>query len=320
MSEWIANRKMIHVPHQGPSKLTRNIEKDSKLRSKLGSMFEFLRNLTNQPAGAVGLLMVGGLILAALFAPHISPYDPIAQDIPNRLAGPSLDHFLGTDYLGRDFLSRIIFGARVALLVSLPAVFIALTAGLILGLLAGYRGGMIDLIVVTITDTLQAFPGLILALALLSVFDPSNTNLIVVIAFAFTPGYMRISRALTLNIKNRSFIVAEQALGSSPLYIIRKHIFPNVLPPVLILIAMNLSQAIIIEAGLSFLGLGVRPPNPSWGAMLHDGFEYMRLSPWGVIWSGLALMVATFGFTIVGESIRDVVDPRLVSSQRIREL
>lgn len=311
---------MTHVPHQGLSNSTPNIQIDNKLRKSFSSALEFLRNLTNQPGGIIGLSMVSALILAALFAPHISPYNPIAQDIPNRLAGPSLDHFLGTDYLGRDLLSRIIFGARVALTVSVPAVFLALTTGLILGLLAGYRGGLLDLIVVTITDTLQAFPGLILALALLSVFDPSSTNLIVVIAFAFTPGYMRISRALTLNIKNRSFVTAEQALGSSPLYIIRRHIFPNVLPPVLILIAMNLSQAIIIEAGLSFLGLGVRPPNPSWGAMLHDGFEYIRLSPWAVIWSGLALMVATFGFTIVGESIRDVVDPRLASSQRIREL
>lgn len=291
-----------------------------KRRSLSSRSFSLLQDILQRPGGLIGTTLTVALIVTALLAPLITPHDPISQDIANRLSGPGGAYWLGTDHLGRDLLSRIIFGARISLTVAVPSVSLGLSFGLILGLAAGYLGGLVDLVVVTVADAIQAFPGIVLALAIIAILDPSLTNLIFVIAFAFAPGYMRMSRALVFNIKNRPFIAAEEALGARTAYVIRRHVFPNVIPPILVLIAINLSQAIIIEAGLSFLGLGVRPPTPSWGIMLADGFEYIRQSPWGVMWSGLALMVATFGFTMVGETLRDVVDPRMASQQRVRQL
>ena len=296
------------------------IHTNRRHRSLGSRSFFFLRDILQRPGGLIGTVLMVALIITAVFAPLIAPYDPIGQDIPNRLSGPTGSYWLGTDHLGRDLLSRILFGARISLTVAVPSVCLGLSFGLILGLAAGYIGGVIDLVVVTVADAIQAFPGIVLALAIIAILDPSLTNLILVIAFAFAPGYMRISRALVFNMKNRPFIAAEEALGARTAYIILRHVFPNVVPPILVLIAINLSQAIIIEAGLSFLGLGVRPPTPSWGIMLADGFEYIRQSPWGVIWSGLALMIATFGFTMVGETLRDIVDPRMASQQRFRQL
>jgi len=279
-----------------------------------------LREMTRRPEGLIGVILIATFLAVAILAPMLSPYTPSAQDVPRRLSGPSADYWLGTDHLGRDILSRIIHGGRVSMAVAVPSVAAALVMGLALGVPSGYFGGRLDLLIVTVSDTLQAFPTLVLALTLLVVLPPSQTSLILVIAFAFTPSYLRITRALVLNMKNRAFVSAARSLGATARYTIWRHILPNVLPPLLVINAMNLSQAIIVEAGLSFLGLGVRPPTPSWGLMLFDGFQHIRVSPWAVIWSGLALMVSTFGFTMVGETARDLVDPSLVSDQRMRQL
>ena len=278
-----------------------------------------LRELVRRPAGIVGLVMVGGLVFAAVFAPLLAPHDPAAQDVYNRLAGPSWSHPFGTDNIGRDLLSRVLYGARMSLEVAIPAVLLALLVGLLLGLTSGYVGGLVDTAIGTVTDALQAFPALVLALALLAAVGPSQRNLILVIAVAFTPGYIRIARALVLNMKHRPFVLAEQALGAKTAYIIRRHVFPSVVPTLLVLVAIDLATAMVVESGLSFLGLGVQPPTPSWGSVLFEGFQFVRVSPWAVIWSGLALMVATLGFTILGETTRDIVDPRL-ASHRVRQI
>jgi peptide/nickel transport system permease protein len=270
-----------------------------------------LREVVRRPAGAFGLLVIALLLVLVAFAQWIAPYDAAAQDIPARLQGPTLAHPFGTDQLGRDILSRIIFGTRVELSVALPSVAAALLAGLVLGLVAGYLGGRVDTALVILMDSVQAFPAIILALTLLVLLGPSLASLVVVIAVAFTPQFARVTRASVLALKQNVFVEAERALGASPPRIVLVHIAPNVLPPLFVLLAMNIPSAITTEAGLSFLGVGVQPPTPSWGVILADGFSRVRDSPSAVVFTGLALMITTLGFTLLGETIRDAIDPRL---------
>jgi peptide/nickel transport system permease protein len=277
-----------------------------------------LREVARRPAGLFGLIVVGGLFFLAIFAPFIAPYDPAEQDIPNRLQGPSWDHLLGTDQLGRDILSRLIFGVRVALSVALPGVVAALVIGLVLGLIAGYIGGRTDNATIIMMDTLQAFPAVILALVLLALLGASRTSVIIVIAVAFAPNYARVTRALVLTTKQNQFVEAARSLGAGNSRIVGIHILPNVIAPLFILLAMDLPAAITIEAGLSFLGLGVPPPTPSWGVILQDAFDRVRDIAWPIVWAGLTLMVVTLGCTFLGETLRDVADPRLAGVRRWR--
>jgi peptide/nickel transport system permease protein len=277
-----------------------------------------LREVARRPAGLFGLIVVGGLFFLAIFAPLVAPYDPAEQDIPNRLQGPSWDHLLGTDQLGRDILSRLIFGVRVALSVALPGVAAALVIGLVLGLIAGYIGGRTDNATIVMMDTLQAFPAVILALVLLALLGASRTSVIIVIAVAFAPNYARVTRALVLTTKQNQFVEAARSLGAGNSRIVGIHILPNVIAPLFILLAMDLPAAITIEAGLSFLGLGVPPPTPSWGVILQDGFDRVRDVAWPIVWAGLTLMVVTLGCTFLGETLRDVADPRLAGVRRWR--
>ena len=288
----------------------------SEVRSGLSSLFHLLREVARRPSGLFGLTVVVLLTLVLVFAPALAPYDDAKQDIPNRLQGPSAEHWLGTDHLGRDLLSRLIFGTRVALGTAFPAVLGALVGGLLLGLVAGYAGGNVDNAILILTDSLQAFPAVILALALLALLGPSTGNVMLVIAIAFMPGYARVVRAQVLSVKENPFIEVERSLGASNARIILVHILPNILAPLMILLAMDLPSAITFEAGLSFLGLGVRPPTPSWGVILADGFSKIRNSPWPVLWAGLALMITTLGFTLFGETLRDLLDPKLAGSRR----
>lgn len=277
-----------------------------------------VREVARRPAGLFGLLVVVALLLVVVAAPVFAPYDDAAQQISDRLEGPSRDHVLGTDELGRDLLSRLLFGTRVALGVAFPAVLGALACGLVLGMIAGYIGGRIDRALLVVMDTLQAFPAVILALALLAVLGASLRNVIVVIVVSFTPGYARVVRALVLAAKQNQYVEAERSLGASDVRIAVVHILPNIVAPLFILLAMDIPSAITVEAGLSFLGLGVQPPTPSWGVILADGFDRVRDTPWPVLWAGLALMVTTLGFTMLGETLRDVVDPRLAGLRRWR--
>jgi peptide/nickel transport system permease protein len=276
-----------------------------------------LRHMVHSPSGAIGMLIVIVLAVMLLFAPILAPYDYAEQDISNRLQGPTVSHLLGTDHLGRDLLSRIVFGSRVTMGVALPAVLSSLSAGLVLGLAAGYLGGRVDALCLVLMDAIQAFPAIFLALALMAVVGPSLQSVVFVIAVAFTPGYWRIVRAQVLSIRERPYIEAERSLGASSTRVVFVHILPNILAPLITLLAMDLPYAVTFEAGLSFLGLGVQPPTPSWGLILAQGFEWIRSAPWMVLWTGLILMLTTLGFTLFGEALRDVLDPRLAGTRRI---
>jgi peptide/nickel transport system permease protein len=252
-----------------------------------------------------------------LFAPLLAPYEYAEQDIPSMLQGPTSAHWLGTDHLGRDLWSRIVYGARIALGVAVPAVGLALLGGLVLGLVAGYVGGVVDDVTLVLLDSLQAFPAVILALTILALLGPSLVNVIIVIGLAWTPGYARITRAQVLTTKQNPYIEVERSLGASQPRILAFHLLPNIVAPLLILTAMDLPVVITFEAGLSFLGLGVRPPTPSWGVILADGFNFIRQSPWPITWAGLTLIITTLGFTLFGETLRDVLDPALSGTRGV---
>jgi peptide/nickel transport system permease protein len=270
-----------------------------------------LGDVLRRPLGALGFGIVLAFILTVLLASILAPYDYARQDLSSLLIGPSPAHWLGTDHLGRDLLSRLMYGSRIALGTAVPAVGIALAGGIVLGLISGYLGGLADDITIVLMDTIKAFPAVILALAILALLGASLTNEIIVIGLAWIPGYARVTRAQVLSAKHNLYVEAERSLGAPPWRIMLAHILPNTLAAVLILAAMDLPVVISFEAGLSFLGLGVRPPTPSWGVILADGFSFIRQSPWPITWAGLALLVTTLGFTLFGEALRDVLDPRL---------
>jgi peptide/nickel transport system permease protein len=270
-----------------------------------------LGDVVRQPLGALGFLIVFIFIMTVIFAPLIAPYDYTRQDIPNRMEGPSVKYWLGTDNLGRDLFSRLVYGSRIAFGISLPSVGIALTVGMLLGLLAGYVGGWLDNLIVVIMDTLQAFPSIMLSLAILALLGPSLINVIIVIGLTWMPNYARVIRAQVLAARETCYVESERSLGASDWRILLSHILPNVIAPALILAAMDLPWVITFEAGLSFLGLGVRPPTPSWGSILSEGFDHIFETPWPILWSGLTLAITTLGFTLFGEALRDVLDPRL---------
>ena len=274
-----------------------------------------LGEVLGRPLGALGFFIVLGFLLMVVFASWLAPYSYEEQDIPNMLQGPSRQYLLGTDHLGRDLLSRIIYGARIALGVAVPAIGLALLGGTILGLVSGYIGGAVDDAIVVVLDVIMAFPSVVLALAILALLGPSLVNVVVVIGFAWIPGYARVTRAQVLSAKEDLYVEAERSLGASTGRIVGRHILPNVLSPLVILAAMDVPLVISFEAGLSFLGLGVRPPTPSWGVILSEGFNYIRRSPWPILWAGLTLMIITLGFTLFSETLRDVLDPRLAGTR-----
>lgn len=274
-------------------------------------VFGLVRDVASDGRGLFSLILVAALLVVVAAAPLVAPYSPAEQDIAARLTGPSTEHWLGTDHLGRDLLSRAIFGARIALLVAVPAGLIGLLVGLLLGVSAGYFGGRIDTTLVVLMDSMQAFPAVILALGLLSLLGPSLINTILVVAVAFAPAYARMARASVFVVREEPYIQAERSLGASSARILGRHVLPNIVAPLFILMAINVPVAVTVEAGLSFLGLGVPPPTASWGVMLGDGFDVVRVTPWPVLVPGAALMLTTLGFTLFGEALRDRLDPRL---------
>lgn len=247
------------------------------------------------------------LIVVAIFAPQLAPYGYAEQNLLHRLQGPSAEHWLGTDHLGRDLFSRALIGLQIAFKTALPAIGLAIGVGGVLGLLAGFRGGLVDAIVVLVLDTLQAFPGIIFALTVLALLG--SDYLVLVLGVTFVPSYARVVRAQVIAMRERDFVAAATALGASKLRTVLVHILPNILAPIIVLAAMDIPSVITVEAGLSFLGLGVKPPTPSWGVMLSEGFRYVRNAPWQIIAAGSFLIVATLAFTLFGERLRDVLDP-----------
>jgi peptide/nickel transport system permease protein len=253
---------------------------------------------------AIGLVAIAALVVFALFGEWLAPNDPNEQNIARRLEGPSSDYWLGTDHLGRDLASRIIVGARIGLFLAVPVIAIALVVGLSVGLASGYHGGRVDKGTLFAIDVMAAFPGLILALILIPLIGISTSSLTIVLALAFIPPYVRVTRASTLGAKERGYVLAERALGASSWRIMFRHILPNIIGPIVVLAAIDLPFVIVAEAGLSFLGLGVPPPDPSWGSILFEGFSRVRDAPGPVLWPAAAIAVTTVAFTLVGESFR----------------
>ncbi|MCB2120507.1 MAG: ABC transporter permease, partial [Rhodobacteraceae bacterium] len=277
-------------------------------RSELG---EILHHLVRDPLGLAGLIIVTVIVASAAFAPWIAPYDPIALNVPDRLQGPGGAHLLGTDQLGRDTFSRVIWGGRVALQVALPTIGGAIFFGLLLGMIAGYGPRWLDSLIVLLFDTVRSFPTVMFALAVVALVGPSLNTVIIVIMATSIPTYGRVVRTLTQSLREAEFISAERSLGASTARIMSVHILPNVLGPLVVLAAMDIPTVVGLEAGLSFLGMGVKPPTPSWGSLLNDGYNLIRNTPWLIVAGGMPLILTTIGFTFLGEALRDVVDPKL---------
>ena len=270
-----------------------------------------LRRVCATLTGTVGLAIVGAVLGAALFAPWVASADPDKLDVMNRFAAPSFAHWLGTDHLGRDLYSRLVHGATVAMGTALTSIAIALSVGTLSGTLAAYLPPRLERIVLIVYDVIASFPSMVLALAIVAVFGPSTLIVVVIVAITLTPHFGRVARAQVLTLKSAPFLEAERILGASPARIVWHHILPNIMGPLVILASMDIPVVITIEAGLSFLGLGVRPPLASWGTLIQDGYQYLSDSWVPVVVSSAALAVATLGFTLFGEALRDAVDPRL---------
>lgn len=270
-----------------------------------------LRRIVREPLGAFGLTLVVIVVLSALFADVLTSYPPTKLAPAERFAPASLHHLLGTDHLGRDLFSRVLHGGRIALAIALGATGLSLIGGIMLGLIAGYGPRWLDNLMLLLFDAIKSFPTVMLALTLVTLTGPSLLSVLIVVVLVNVPGYARIIRTQTLVLKSAEHVMAARSMGAGTARILTVHILPNVIGPILILASMDIPVVVAIEAGLSFLGLGVRPPLPSWGAILNDGFVNIRDSYWIVIAGGLPIILTTLGFTFLGETLRDVFDPRL---------
>lgn len=254
---------------------------------------------------------MGTVSLAAIFAPLLTPYDPNALNVDHLLQGPSTTHLFGTDALGRDVFARMLYGGRVSLWVGFVAVGISTAIGLALGLAAGYFGGLVDEIIMRGVDVMLCFPSFFLILAVIAFLEPGLTNIMIVIGFTSWMGVARLVRAETLSLRKRDFVQASRLAGAGPIRIMLTHILPNAITPVLVSATLGVAGAILVESSLSFLGLGVQPPDPSWGNLLMDGKEVLEIAPWLSIFPGMAILLTVLGYNLLGEALRDILDPRL---------
>ncbi|HET6801369.1 MAG TPA: ABC transporter permease [Casimicrobiaceae bacterium] len=269
-----------------------------------------LRRLAKRPSAAIGLVVIVAFVAVAVFAPWLAPYDPIATSFSTVRKAPSAAHWFGTDEIGRDVLSRVIFGARASLLAGVVSVLISLSVGVPTGLLAGYAGGKTDMLISRVTDALLACPFLILAIALAAFLGPSLTNAMIAIGISATPIFIRLTRGTTIAVKAEDFVLAARAIGNAPWRIAVRHVLPNIVPPLLVQATLAIAAAVIAEASLSFLGLGQQPPQPSWGSMLNTAKNYIDNAPWMAIWPGVSIFLLVLSFNIVGDGLRDALDPR----------
>lgn len=276
----------------------------SPVRRALG---RFLAN----PTTGIGIILCVLVAFSAIFAPLLSPHDPIEQDVLAQLSAPSGTHPLGTDYFGRDVLSRILWGGRISLIVSLTAIAAAIVIGGAIGMVSGYIGGRFDNFVMRVMDVLLSFPSLILGLIVVALLGPDLVNLVVAIGLTAIAPFARIARAPVLALKERAFVEAGRALGYSHARILFVHILPNILSEVLVMGSLWMATAVRTEASLSFIGLGVKPPTPTWGGMMRDGFENILDAPWLAIFPGVAILILVLGLNMVGDGLRDATDPRL---------
>jgi peptide/nickel transport system permease protein len=270
----------------------------------------FKRGLLQSPTGLLGVCLLTLLILLALFAPAISPYDPLDQDLVARLQAPGGGHLLGTDQVGRDVLSRLLLGARVSLTLGVTASVLGGLIGVSLGLLAGFRGGLVSTLILRITDAQIAFPYLVLAIALVAVVGPSLPALILILAFFSWVSFARVVAADVERVRHQEYILAARSIGVSERRLAIRHVLPNVLSPVIVIWTFTIAQIVVVESSLSFLGLGVQPPTPSWGSMLSDGRAYLEKGWWLSTFAGLAIMLTVVAVNFVGDALRDILDPR----------
>ena len=272
---------------------------------------EIFKRLSRAPLAMIGLAIVVVLVFTAVFADYIAPFGYADQDLMAAFEEPSKAHLFGTDEFGRDIFSRIIYGSRISLQVGFIAVGIAVFAGGFLGAIAGYYGGKADNLIMRAMDVLLSIPSILLAIAIAASLGPGLFNLMIAVGISSTPNYARIVRGSVLSIRNQEFVEAAKAVGSSDLRIILKHIIPNCLAPIIVQATLGVAIAILTAAGLSFIGLGVRPPTPEWGIMVADGANYIQSGEWWVaLFPGLALMLAVFCFNLLGDGLRDLIDPR----------
>ena len=270
-----------------------------------------IRTFKSNKTSVVGLFMAFSVVIIALISPWISPYDPISQDMNVQHAPPSWAHPFGTDSYGRDQLSRILWGSRVSLVVGILSVLFAMAAGIPLGMIGGYKGRRIDNLVLRFIDIFMSFPIVILGLLVLAVMGPGLMKIVIAIGVALTPRIARLARGSTLSIKGKEYIEAARAVGQNDGKIMMIHVLPNIFGDILVMGTLWVATAIIVEASLSFIGLGVRPPTPSWGAMIRDGLDQLTNAPWLSIFPGLAIFVSVFSFNLIADGLRDISDPKL---------
>lgn len=282
----------------------------SRLQARLGRSYRLARSLMRNPLAVVGAIIVLTLILVALFAPWIATHSPIGQDLANRLKPPSAENWMGTDELGRDIWSRVVFGARITLVIVAMVAILAAPAGLIIGAVAGYFGGWVDKVLMGVTDVFLSMPKLILALAFVAALGPGIENAIIAIAITSWPGYARIARAETLTFKNAEYIAAIRLQGASSLRVILGHVLPLCTSSMIVRVTLDMAGIILTAAGLGFIGLGAQPPLPEWGAMISRGRTFILDQWWVATMPGFAIIVVSLGFCFLGDGLRDVLDPK----------
>jgi peptide/nickel transport system permease protein len=265
--------------------------------------------MRRSPGAIVGLIVVTIVILAAVFAPFVAHDGPLAQNLAAQTQGPSAAHWFGTDKLGRDVFARIVYGARISIRIGFVAVGIAISAGTILGVLGGFFGGALDDAIGAVTDLMLAFPSIILAIGVTTILGPSVNHLMIAIGIVYVPQYARLARSSVLAIKDVEYVEAARAVGASSTRVLLRYILPNILPPLLVQATLGIATATLEAAGLSYLGLGARPPAPEWGAMLNDARDYWLSAPWALVFPGVAITVLVLGFNLLGDGLRDALDP-----------
>jgi peptide/nickel transport system permease protein len=254
---------------------------------------------------------VAALLVVAVFAPLIAGGDPLAQNLSNQAAPPSLQHLMGTDKLGRDVFARIVYGTRISIRIGFVAVGIAISVGTLIGVVAAYVGGKTDQVLMGAMEIMLAFPSIILAIAITTILGPSITNLMIAVGIVYVPQYARLARSSVLEVKTREYVEAAKAIGARAPEIVARHILPNILAPLIVQATLGIGTAELEAAGLSYLGLGARPPAPEWGAMLNDARDYWTSAPWALLFPGLAITTLVLGFNLLGDGLRDALDPTL---------
>ena len=294
-----------------PDNISTEIQDFQEAPPRVNEIRRILKTMFSRWVVIIGAVIFIALIFTAIFAPLFAPYDPIKQELRNALAQPSAEHLLGTDEVGRDILSRIIYGSRISLMVGVIVAGVAGFFGTILGLIAGYSNAWINNIIMRIIDALMAIPPLVLALAIGAALGGGLTNIMIALGIALIPGYCRLMCAQVLTIKENDYITAANSLGASDRRILLNHIFPNAYPPLLVLVTFNLGSAILAEAGLSFLGIGIMPPEAAWGSMVSSGYKYLLTNPLMSIAPGVAIILVVVALNLVGDGLRDALDPKL---------